>query len=72
MADFRRPPSALRSAVSKVFLCSRIRENSDAFEGVAPNSHESGYLQHTPLGRSRVPAGHRKTPLNSASETHPY
>ncbi len=33
-----------------MFLCSRIRENSEAFHGYAPNSHESGYPQLKPLG----------------------
>jgi hypothetical protein len=33
----------------EIFLCSRIRENSVRFRGRHPNSHESGYSQHTPL-----------------------
>ena len=33
----------------EIFLCSRIRENWVRFRGRHPNSHESGYSQHTPL-----------------------
>ncbi len=50
----------LRSGQSELFLCSRIRENSVRFcsrtressvrfRGRHPNSHESGYSQHTLL-----------------------
>ena len=33
---------------------SRIRENSDAFHGIAPNSHESGYKETSRSAPSEV------------------
>ena len=55
-----------------MFFCSRIRENLVRFLGRHPNSHESGYSQHTPLTVSIEAGGSRVVFVRSLPQSSSF